>query len=304
MCGRYVASRGPEELGTLFDVAFRAPEETLEPDWNVAPTKNVWAVLERPLKAPGATSDPVRQLRVLRWGLVPSWAKGPESAAKMINARAETVHEKPSFRRAFATRRCLVPADGYYEWHTEPDEFAHEQRGARKRARKQPYFITPADGSVMAMAAIYEFWRDRTLPDDHPRAWWSTCAVLTVEAETEPFAGAEPAPGEGTGAVPGPRDPDHQDADHGDTPRAGAAPGAPRSLADIHPRMPLTIPQDRWAEWLDPANDDPEALRELLVPPPPGLMRAYPVSTEVSQVRNNTPELIEPLAQRTVETLF
>ena len=113
--------------------------------------------------------EPVRQLRVLRWGLVPSWAKTPEGAAEMINARAETVHEKPSFRRPFAARRCLLPADGYYEWVTGPQERQLEEQGKRKRPRKQPYFVTPADGSVMAMAGLYEFWRDRTLPDDHPR---------------------------------------------------------------------------------------------------------------------------------------
>ncbi|GAB2626166.1 SOS response-associated peptidase [Streptomyces capparidis] len=274
MCGRYAASRKPDELGEIFAVRHRDPAEDLEADWNVAPTKNVWAVLERPLKG-GGSPDPVRQLRVLRWGLVPPWSKTPESAAKMINARAETVHEKPSYRKAFATRRCLLPADGYYEWVTPSEEFAQEQRGARKRPRKQPYFVTPADGSVMAMAGIFEFWRDRTLPDDHPRAWWVTCAVLTTEAEAEPFA---------------------------DPPRDG-----PRSLAEIHPRMPLVLEPGRWDAWLDPADDDPDRLRELLAPPAPGLLRAHPVSPEVSNVRNNSPDLVRPLQERAQEeetTLF
>jgi putative SOS response-associated peptidase YedK len=272
MCGRYAASRKPEDLAGLFDVEYRDPEETVEPDWNVAPTKDVFAVLQRPLK--GAESKlPVRQLRVLRWGLVPSWAKTPEGAAKMINARSETVHEKPSYKRAFLTRRCLLPADGYYEWSTPAEEFAEEQKGAKKRPRKQPWFITPADGSVMAMAGLFEFWRDRTLPDDHPRAWWSTCTVLTTEAETAPFAGA----------------------DGGDGPQA---------LADIHPRMPLVLEQERWAAWLDPANDDLDRLLPLLAPPPAGLIRAYPVGPDVSNVRNNSPSLVEPLAEQAPETLF
>ena len=137
------------------------PEETLAPDWNVAPTKDVYAVLERPLKGPEAEAAgprPVRQLRALKWGLVPSWAKSPEGGAKMINARAETVHEKPSYRRPFAARRCILPADGYYEWVTGSGERQLEEKGKRKRPRKQPYFVTPVDGSVMAMAGLTPGW--------------------------------------------------------------------------------------------------------------------------------------------------
>ncbi|MHA7959325.1 SOS response-associated peptidase [Streptomyces sp. L500] len=276
MCGRYAASRRPEDLAGLFEVEKWVPEETLAPDWNVAPTKSVYAVLERPLKD-AADRRPVRQLRALRWGLVPSWAKSPEGAAKMINARAETVHEKPSFRRAFESRRCLLPADGYYEWVTGAQERELEEKGRRKRARKQPYFVTPVDGSVMAMAGLYEFWRDPTLPPDHPQAWWATCSVITTEAETEPFAMA--------------------------TPSVSAEPG-PRSLAEIHPRMPLLLTPDRWAAWLDPARTDPEELRALLAPPAPGLVRAYPVATAVSDVRNNGPELLTELAAPEETTLF
>ncbi|WKX72493.1 SOS response-associated peptidase [Streptomyces sp. XD-27] len=278
MCGRYAASRRPEDLVGLFDVRKWEPKEALEPDWNVAPTKNVYAVLERPLKD-ADDPRPVRQLRALTWGLVPSWAKSPDVGVKMINARAETVHEKPSFRRPFLTRRCLVPADGYYEWVTGAGERQLEEQGRRKRARKQPYFVTPVDGSVMALAGIYDFWRDRTLPDDHPRAWWVTCSVITTEAEKEPFAGA----GSGSG---------------------GAEERGPRALADIHPRMPLVLTPDRWAAWLDPARTDPADLRELLVPPPAELLRAYPVGTGVSDVRNNGPELVAELDAPEVDTLF
>ncbi|MGR3934664.1 SOS response-associated peptidase [Streptomyces sp. BRA346] len=277
MCGRYAASRRPEDLAGVFGVEKWEPEETLAPDWNVAPTKDVYAVLERPLKGPEAEAAgprPVRQLRALKWGLVPSWAKSPEGGAKMINARAETVHEKPSYRRPFAARRCILPADGYYEWVTASGERQLEEKGKRKRPRKQPYFVTPVDGSVMAMAGLYEFWRDRTLPDEHPRAWWVTCTVITTEAEREPFAGG------------------------------AAGDEGPRSLADIHPRMPLVLTEDRWSSWLDPARTDPDDLLPLLAPPPAGLLRAYPVATGVSDVRNNGPELLKELEGPEEGTLF
>lgn len=268
----------------LFGVEKWVPEETLGPDWNVAPTKQVHAVLDRPLKG-SSDPRPVRQLRTLTWGLVPGWARSPDMGVKMINARAETVHEKPAYRRPFAARRCLLPADGYYEWMTEKGELRLEQQGKRKRPRKQPYFVTTADGSAMAMAGLYEFWRDGTLPEDHPRAWWATCAVVTTEAETTPLAGADRrgGGGEADGGVDG---------------------GGPASLADIHPRMPLMLPADRWDAWLDPGRSDPDELRPLLAPPPPGLMRAHPVATDVSNVRNNGPELLKELPLPEVGTLF
>ncbi|MBY8881705.1 SOS response-associated peptidase [Actinacidiphila acidipaludis] len=271
MCGRYAASRKPEDLAGLFEVDRWEPTETLAPDYNVAPTKDVHVVLDRPVRDSGSP-EPVRQLRVLRWGLVPSWARTPEGAARLINARAETAAEKPSFRRALSARRCLIPADGYFEWVTGAQERQLEEEGRRKRPRKQPYFVTPADGSVFAMAGLYEFWRDRTLPDDHPRAWWTTCTILTTAAETGDLAGYQ-----GRG---------------------------PRSLSGIHPRMPLMMTPDRWDAWLDPATTDPDALHGLLAPPRPGLLRAYPVGTAVSSVRNNGPELLDELPAPEEETLF
>ncbi|MFD4373545.1 SOS response-associated peptidase [Streptomyces sp. NPDC058486] len=271
MCGRFAASRRPEDLVGLFGIEKWEPAETLDQDWNVAPTKEVHVVLERPLKD-AETRRPVRQLRALKWGLVPSWSKSPEGAARMINARAETLHEKPSFRRAFQSRRCILPADGYYEWVTGAAERDLEVEGKRKRPRKQPYFVTPADGSVFAMAGLYEFWRDPALPPEHPAAWWATCSVITTEAETAPL-GVAPAEGPGT-------------------------------LAEIHPRMPLMLTEDRWDAWLDPATTGLDELRALLAPPPEGLMRAFPVSTAVSNVRNNGSELLTELAGPEVGTLF
>jgi putative SOS response-associated peptidase YedK len=116
MCGRYASTRRPQDLAQLFHVDKWPTTEALAPSWNVAPTDDVWAVLERAPRADGGDASPVRELRPLRWGLVPSWAKEPKIGARMINARVETVHEKPAFRRAFRTRRCPLPADGFYEW--------------------------------------------------------------------------------------------------------------------------------------------------------------------------------------------
>ncbi|SEG80724.1 Putative SOS response-associated peptidase YedK [Actinacidiphila yanglinensis] len=171
MCGRYVAARSAEDLAAAFDAPLRAGEQELPPSWNVAPTDQVWGVVER---APEEGAPPVRQLRPLRWGLVPSWAKSLREGARMINARAETVHEKPAFRKAFTSRRCLLPADGYYEWESVP-------AGEHGKAAKKPYYLHPADGSVLAMAGLYEFWRDPELPPDE-REWVVSCTIITTDA--------------------------------------------------------------------------------------------------------------------------
>ncbi|MFI9248262.1 SOS response-associated peptidase [Streptomyces sp. NPDC053086] len=176
MCGRYVASRRPQDLAPLFHVEKWPATEALAPSWNVAPTDDVWAVLERAPHGDGSGTAPVRELRPLRWGLVPSWAKELKIGARMINARVETVHEKPAFRRAFVKRRCLLPADGFYEWQPGKDP-------ATGKARKQPYFIHPEDDQVMALAGLYEYWRNPAVaPDDDPSAWLMTCTIITSEA--------------------------------------------------------------------------------------------------------------------------
>ncbi|MGH3479996.1 MAG: SOS response-associated peptidase, partial [Nocardioidaceae bacterium] len=120
-----------------------------------------------------------RKLTTLKWGLVPSWAKDPAIGNRMINARMETVAEKPAFKRAFAVRRCLLPADGYYEWYTT------EQK-VKGKPVKQPYFIHPADGGVLAMAGLYEIWRNKEIEDpDADDAWLWTCTVLTTSSTDE-----------------------------------------------------------------------------------------------------------------------
>jgi putative SOS response-associated peptidase YedK len=237
MCGRYAASTRPEDLVEEFEVV-QPPERVLPPSYNVAPTDQVYAVMERPPHGE-PDAEPVRTLRTVRWGLVPSWAKDPSIGSRMINARMETVGDKPAFKRAFAKRRCLLPADGYFEWYGET------------KGKKQPFFITPSDGRPLAMAGLYELWRDRSKGDDDPDRWLWTCTVLTTSAEDD--------------------------------------------LGRIHDRMPLLVERERQAAWLDPARDDPDELRSLLVPAAPGRLMAFPVSTEVNSVRNNGPSLIEPI---------
>jgi len=121
MCGRYASARSRIELLEEFSVQRDRVDESLKPDYNVAPTKPVYAVMTRKPRPDTAKSDKSdgeaasrRELRVVRWGLVPSWARDVSIGSRMINARAETVSEKPAFRKAFASRRCLLPADGYY----------------------------------------------------------------------------------------------------------------------------------------------------------------------------------------------
>lgn len=155
----------------------RATDVVLAPDYNVAPTKEVYAVSTRTARGEDV---PQRELAVARWGLVPSWAKDPKIGSRMINARWETAAEKPAFRRAFAKRRCLLPADGYYEWYTPSADDA--PRGRSGKPLKQPYFIHPADDDVLAMAGLYEFWRDPERDPEDPDSWLRTVTILTTSA--------------------------------------------------------------------------------------------------------------------------
>lgn len=187
MCGRYAASANLDELVEEFEVELDSTADPVRsllvnpqsppagtPDWNMAPTKQAPVVLTR-----AKDETPVRQLRLLTWGLVPSWAKNPGVGARMINARAESVAEKPAYARALAARRALVPAAGWYEWQVSPSA-----TDAKGKPRKQPFFIGRGDGATLAMAGIYEFWRDRAVADkDDPSAWVVSYAVLTTAAE-------------------------------------------------------------------------------------------------------------------------
>jgi len=219
VCGRYASSRRPDDLVSWFDVQ-EPPEETIEPSWNVAPTDPGYVVVQ--------TKEGVRQLRVLRWGLVPSWSKDAKGAARMINARQESVKDKPAFRKAFAGRRCLVPADGYYEW---------KQEGADK----QPWYLSTPD--PLAMAGLYEHWKQ---PDG---TWLSTYTIITTSA--------------------------------------------PDELGEIHDRTPLLVPREHWGVWLDRSVPDPG--EQLLIPGTPGVLEAWPVGKAVGNVRNNGPDLVDPV---------
>ncbi len=167
MCGRYVNVASTDDLVDEFDVE-ETPDEQLPVSWNVAPTDPVPVVMRR---HPTGDRDarPVRQLRTVQWGLVPSWSKSRTGGARMINARSETVASKPAFRTAAARRRCLAPSLGYYEWKHDG-------------GRKIPYFLHDPDDRTLAMAGLYEIWRDDTLPDDDPNRWLWTCTIITRPA--------------------------------------------------------------------------------------------------------------------------
>jgi putative SOS response-associated peptidase YedK len=184
MCGRFVSARKRLELLEEFAVERDRVAEDRNPDYNVAPTKRIYAVLDRTEQAddrPGKDAKdqgkPLRELRLVRWGLVPSWAKESSGGSRLINARAETVAVKPSFRSAFAKRRCLIPADGYYEWQAGADK--------KDKKAKQPFYIYRTDGGILCFAGIYELWRDGSVPPDHEDAWLWTASVITTDAADE-----------------------------------------------------------------------------------------------------------------------
>ena len=221
MCGRFAFYSPHEAVIRLFGVA-AAPE--IEPRWNIAPTQFVATVRE---------AGGPREVAMLYWGLVPSWAREKAIGARMINARGETLTEKPSFRSAFRRRRCLVLADGYYEWQ-------------RSGAVKQPYFIAFEGGQPFGMAGLWERWRDPASGEP-----LESCCIVTTS----------PAP----------------------------------SVAHVHDRMPVIVPPDAYAEWLDPRNDATEDLSRLLVPSAAPGLGARPVSRRVNDARNQGADLVLPL---------
>ncbi|WP_203566321.1 SOS response-associated peptidase [Aestuariimicrobium ganziense] len=190
MCGRYAASAAQADLVETFEVDLVAdlpqPPPWQAPRYNIAPTDQVSSVLERVDKTSG---EVVRRLTGLRWGLVPSWTKpaaggGPASSRPLVNARFETVAAKPSFAKAFASRRCLLPADGYYEWYPLLHADGSPVVGERNRPVKQPFYIRPVSGP-MVMAGLYEFWRDPTLDSDDPSAWLVSTCIITTSASDD-----------------------------------------------------------------------------------------------------------------------
>jgi putative SOS response-associated peptidase YedK len=157
MCGRFVSATPPDQVAAYFDA--EAPEALLPARWNVAPTDDVYAVL---------SDGTARRVDAFHWGLVPRWAKDAKIGSRMINARAEGLAEKNAFRSAFARRRCIIPADGFYEW----------QKQAGRKA-KQPFFVQRPDGEPYAFAGLWETWRG---PDGRDEDVLRSCTIITTEA--------------------------------------------------------------------------------------------------------------------------
>jgi putative SOS response-associated peptidase YedK len=162
VCGRYVSATPADKLAEEFHVdAIKADE--LPAKYNVAPTDEVYAV--------AISRDGLRQLGTFKWGLVPNWSKDASGGARMINARAETVSSKPSFKRLLEKRRAILPADGFYEWQRLGPAGA-------KKPRKQPFFIRRRDGKPLALAALWDVWKPR---DDADADWLRSATIITGE---------------------------------------------------------------------------------------------------------------------------
>ncbi len=219
MCGRFTLTIDPSDLREAFP-DFSIPEQ-YSPRYNVAPTQPILAV----------TNEGTNKADFFVWGLIPSWAKDPSIGNRMINARAETLAEKPSFRSAYKYHRCLILADGFYEWQAQPGQKA-----------KLPHFIHLKSGKPFAFAGLWEHWNS---PDG------SEVRSATI-VTTEPN----------------------------------------ELMSRLHNRMPVILPRNAYAQWLDPAPRQPPSLQELLVPYPAEEMEAYPVSSLVNSPGNDTSELI------------
>lgn len=222
MCGRFTFAISPELLAEVFDVTIL---EKLPRRYNIAPTEKVLAIRRN-----GAGNMAV----LVRWGLIPSWAKDPSIGSRMINARCETAHEKPAFRGALSTRRCIIPASGFFEWSTTP-------KG------KFPYYIRMKDGSPLAIAGIWDSWKS---PDGEII---ETCAILTTVSN--------------------------------------------RLVQPLHERIPVLLHLSEYDLWLDREVTNPEKLHSLYQPYPPDLMEMYRVSPLVNNVRNDSPDCIEPIPE-------
>ena len=227
MCGRYTSRTPIDDIAGYFDVD-EVVADHLGERFNVAPTDEVYAVAQ--------SSSGARRLGTFRWGLIPFWSKDDKGGARMINARSETLLDKPAFRRPLEKRRCIIPADGFYEWEK-----------VEGSTTKQPWFIHRRDGDVLAFAGLWDAWRPQKDSDDGRVV---SCTIITTEAND--------------------------------------------AVRRLHDRMPVVLPPDAWAEWLDPANGDLAELSGLLVPAPPELFELRPVNAAVNNVRNDGPHLLDP----------
>lgn len=183
MCGRFVSASSPETIAEYFGAAFNG--ESLGENFNVAPTNDVYAVVTEPATPkPEAAADDAggRRLEVFQWGLIPSWAKDRKIGSKMINARAETLAEKPAYKGVFRKHRCLIPMDGFYEWRAGTEDGPVDAKG---KPRKQPMFIHRADGEPLAVAGLWARWKDpEASTDNGDDLWLHTTTVVTTSANT------------------------------------------------------------------------------------------------------------------------
>lgn len=226
MCGRYtLTATDPAGLRDRFPLG---ESVAIVPRYNVAPTDHVLTVT--------TTREGAPRGELLRWGLVPFWAKDPAIGARMINARAETLAEKPAFRAALEQRRCLIVADGFYEWQPREGNPTHP---------KQPWWITRADHEPFAFAGLWSTWRPKEHPDAEPLR---TCTIVTTQASP--------------------------------------------SLTRLHERMPVILPREAEATWLDHATDPAEALA-LLVPAPDATTTAREVGFAVNDARHDAPDCLD-----------
>ena len=229
MCGRFVQRTPLGEIRVLFETTNPVPN--MAPHYNAAPTQDLAVVRHNP-----QTGE--RALDLLRWGLVPLWAKDLAFGPKCINARGETIATNRIFAEAFARRRCLIPADGFYEW-----------RGKGKGAL--PFAAVPREG-IFAFAGVWERWRN---PADGSIVRSFAIATTTANALCRP----------------------------------------------VHERMPVILPATAWSAWLGETKAAEEALLALLRPYADALMRLYPVGPAVGNVKNDSPDLLDPVTQDAAE---
>jgi putative SOS response-associated peptidase YedK len=251
MCGRFVVASSPTLLADRFEVD-EVVDDGTGPDYNIAPRTEVLAVRER------ARDEGVRRvLSRLRWGLVPAWAESLSIGDKMINARAETVTSKPAYRVAFEKRRCIIPADGFYEWRPLPAE-ADGGRPKGGRPKKEPMFVHRRDGEPMAFAGLWSVWK---VPDeladavDAPDRWVRTCAIVTTRANP-----------------------------------------ALMPIHDRMPVLLPEDAWGAWLDPQPAGPGERAALRRLLVPAPDDWIEAYAVSTRVNQADDHDADLVRPVA--------
>jgi putative SOS response-associated peptidase YedK len=235
MCGRFVSTASPERIASYFGAEVAA--ESLGENYNVAPTQDIYAVVTR--------SDGVACVQAFHWGLIPSWAKERKIGNRMINARSETLAEKPAFRGLFKKKRCIIPMDGFYEWRPGRDDGPLNAKG---KPLKQPLFIRRLDGEPLAVAGLWTAWKDPTDPESR---FLHSATVITTSAN--------------------------------------------KLMEPVHNRMPVLVPQSEWGSWLDPSNDDVSTLSDIFAPRDDGLLTMHEVTTDVNNVRNTGPALIQPL---------